>query len=177
MSITYPIQLNFPKSTKGVHPAGPADSNFVPNIGTQQGALRLRLTPLNVGTRETKEFPVAEINGWPETKTEMETKCVDLPWPLGRVCTDLPTVYQRSCKKYVSIDVTYPTGMLSDVEDCVKGAGLAAAVAAVIASPEAAAPAFEVALKGCLAAKGASWVDQVSVSTGWRSSCGDWHPI
>lgn len=176
MSINYPIQITFPKSTKGVHAGGPTDINFSPNNALQNG-MRLRLTPLSGPNKESKEFSVAEINGWPETKTEMETKCVDLGWPLGRVCTDLPTVYHRSCKKYVYIDVTYPVGMLADVEECVKGAGLAAAVAAVVASPEAAGPAFEVALKGCLAAKGASWVDQVSASTGWRSACGDWHPV
>jgi hypothetical protein len=172
MSIQYPIKFAPVAASKGVHSSAASES-----VSSVVSHPKFRIESLAKGGQECKEFRLAEIGGWPETKTEMETQCVDLGWPIGRICTDIPRIYHRSCTKFVYVNVCYPTGMLADVEDCVKGAALASAVAAVIASPEAAAPVFEVALKGCLAAKGATWADQVSVSAGWSSACGDWHPV
>ena len=172
MPIQYPLKFAPLAPSKGVHASSPEDLHR-----TAVSQPKFRIQNLAMAGQECKEFRLAEIGNWPETKTDMETQCIDFGWPIGRVCTDVPRIYLRTCTKYVYVNVCYPSGMLADVEDCVRGAALASAVAAIIASPEAAAPAFEVALKGCLAAKGAAWADQVSASSGWKSDCGDWHPV
>lgn len=173
MSNEYPVRFTLSASTSS---KGPKDA-AVSNQATSEVNPKFKITPLTKSGQECSEFRLAEIEGWPETKAEMEQACVDLPFGLGRACTDLPRIYTRKCTKYVYLKVCHPSGMLSDVEECVKGAALAGAMAAIISSPASAVPAFEVALKGCLAAKGAGWSDQISASAGWDSSCGDWSPV
>ena len=169
MSYEYPIKFDAKDSTAKA--PGFDDVRTIPISDTVTAAAAA------ASPQECKEWVIAEIGSWPEGKGTTEQSCVDLGWPIGRVCAELPRLWQRTCTKYVGVDVCYPSGVWSDVEECLKGAAVAAVVAAVIASPEASGPTFEVALKGCLAAKGAAWADQVTATPSWRSKCGDWHPI
>jgi hypothetical protein len=167
-SINYPIVFdeNTPQ-TRSAPSSTP--STYAPK------APSFRLTRTGKAGHESFDFVLAEIDGWPEAKEEMVTRCVDLGWPLGRACADVPQFFQRTCKKRVYVRVFYPAGVLEDVRECVLGAGLASAAAAVISSPAAAGAAFEVALKGCLAAKGAAWANEITATADTDSVCGDWH--
>ncbi|KQV58708.1 MULTISPECIES: hypothetical protein [unclassified Caulobacter] len=120
---------------------------------------------------EAHVWHLAKISGWPEAKTVWKVKC-----HLG-ICTKVPVLYRRSCTKFAYAKVIYPTGQMSAVNECVVGAGLAAAVAAVISGGAAASATFEAALQACLEAKGYEWARSVRVSAGWDSQCGDWHPV
>ncbi len=169
MAFKYPIEFKLP--------AAPKSRTFAEDkpVGAPFGRIARQVKPR--AGQETQRFVLASIGSWPEVKTVMEPSCVDLPWPIGHVCTDLPRVYQRTCTKIIYVDVTYPTGGLQDVTDCVTGSAVAAAIAAVLADPATGAAVFEAALKACLEAKGKEWAQQVSVSAGLDSQCGDWHPI
>jgi hypothetical protein len=170
MAIEFPIRIEREAGTKSFDPSSIPDS-----FPSNQNFPQFKLTPGTKTGQECKQYRLAEIGGWPEQKGAMETRCVDAGWPIGRLCADVPVIYNRTCTKFVYVSVCYPTGMWADVEECIKGAALASAVAAVISSPGSAGPAFELALKGCLAAKGVAWADQVSVTAGADSECGDWH--
>ena len=172
MTTQFPLQFKLGPDKKGIHVASPGDAH-------QQSSNEPKFTFQLIAKagQECKEYKLAEISGWPEAKTEMEQACVELPWPIGRVCTDLPRIYTRICTKYVYVNVCYPVGMWGDVEDCIKGAALASAISAVISSPASAGPTFQVVLQGCLTAKGAAWANEVTITAGSGSSCGDWHPV
>jgi hypothetical protein len=173
MKYEYPIKLD----AKAIAHAGALHSTA--SDAQEDQAPTGALTPLFTVTssplaaQECKEWVLAQIANWPEIKVGSRRECQDTMF--GRICADVPAFYNRTCTKYVYVDVCYPTGVWADVEECLKGSAVAGAVAAVIASPQAGAAAFEVTLKGCLAAKGKAWADQVRVSGGWRSKCGDWH--
>lgn len=168
MSVTYPLRFSPP----------PAKRNLaeVPSNTSIPTEPRFRVSLVARAGQETRRFRLAEVGGWPETKVVMEQACVDLPFG-GRICTDVPRLYTRTCTKLIYVDVTYPAGAVADIEDCVRGAAVAAAIAAIVSSGGAGAAAFEAALKGCLAAKGAAWADQVSATAGIDSECGEWHPV
>jgi hypothetical protein len=126
--------------------------------------------------QECHEFVLARIRGWPETKTEFDMRCIRV---FGhKICTKVPVIYHRSCTLEVVVVVCYPTGYLNDVTTCITGAGMAAAVAAVISGGSAAAGTFKAALEACLLAKGAKWANQISVNVPPpKTECGPWHPI
>ena len=42
----------------------------------------------------------------PEIRVRMEQRCVELPWPLGRVCTDVPVTYIEMVPTYLDLPVT-----------------------------------------------------------------------
>ncbi|MCM2310701.1 MAG: hypothetical protein NDI84_04785 [Steroidobacteraceae bacterium] len=42
----------------------------------------------------------------PEVRVRMEQRCVDLPWPLGRACTDVPVTYLEMVPTYFDMPVT-----------------------------------------------------------------------
>ncbi|MFT3974424.1 MAG: hypothetical protein QM699_13530 [Amaricoccus sp.] len=128
---------------------------------------------LDTHGKECHRFNLAQIKNWPEVKTDFKLKCVKV---FGkRICTKVPVVYHRTCTKYAFVNICYPTGGLQDVTDCVVGAGLASAVAAVVSGGSAAAGTFKAALETCLIAKEVAWADQVTVTAGWDSKCGPWH--
>ena len=126
--------------------------------------------------KESHDFVLASIKGWPETKVEWDERCVKV---FGRkICTKVPVLYHRNCTLEVVVRVYYPTGFLNDIENCITGSALAAAVAAVITSGSAAAGTFQAALEACLLAKGAKWADQVAVEVPPpKTDCGPWHPV
>jgi len=171
--VELPIKISLPAASKddlqrinAKHVSSSGGSSALPNF---------RVTPAVREGIECADFRLVEIGNWPETKTEMVTECRDLGWPIGRVCADIPRVYQRTCTKFVYVHVCYPTGARADIEDCLKSAAVIGAITGVIASPSAGAAAFESALKACLIQKGRQWADQVRVSGDLGSECGDWH--
>lgn len=162
--MTYPIVFA---------PSGDKAAPIQPDAPSRRPDFKIHLLPK--AGHECHRFRLAEIRGWPETKMEMEQQCVTV---FGhRICTDIPRFYHRSCTLYAYVDVCYPSGVLSDIETCIAGAGLASAVAAVISGGAAAGPAFEAALKACLLAKGATWANEITVSAGSDTDCGPWHPV
>ena len=124
--------------------------------------------------RECKETNLLTIDGCPESKTEMKTRCVGSG--IFRVCADVPVVYRRSCKKKLYAQVCYPNEYKKDAMDCLK-VGVAAAIAAKAGGPPAMKEAFYVAIKACLSAKLADRADQVSFKTGTKSDCSRWIPL
>ncbi len=124
---------------------------------------------------ESHRFYLAEVKGWPETKTGWKEECRKV---FGRkVCTKIPVVQVRKCKLSVFVDVGYPAGELETVKGCVESAALAAAVAAIISSGSAAVPSFKAALEACLVAKAIKWASGITVASGTDSQCGDWHLV
>jgi hypothetical protein len=161
----YPIQFDA-ETQKEIGPKDPRS-----DLQLDPPAFTVELVP--GANEECHRFHLAEIKGWPEVKTEWKLQCVTI---FGhKVCTKVPVVYHRTCTLYVFVDVCYPKGGLNDIETCVTGAGLAAAVAAVISGGAAAAPAFKAALEACLLAKGVKWANSISVNAGTASECGLWH--
>jgi hypothetical protein len=126
--------------------------------------------------QECHEFTLAQIKGWPETKTEWDMRCVKV---FGhKICTKVPVLYHRSCTLEIVVNICFPTGCFQDVEACVTGAGMASAVAAVISGGSAAVGTFKAALEACLLAKGAKWANEVAVNVpGPKTNCGPWHPV
>ncbi len=123
--------------------------------------------------QECHRFRLVTIGNWPEVKTDFKLQCVKI---FGKkICTKVPVIFNRTCTKYAYADVCYPTGELQEVEDCMVGSALAAAISAVVSSGAAAGPTFKAALEACLLAKGATWADQITVNAGWDSECGAWH--
>jgi len=124
---------------------------------------RIAIMAVQAG-KETKRYTLATIGSWPETKTECWSKNAS-GYPhldLGFVL-NIPRIYQRTCEKITFVDVTYPTGMVQDIEECVKGAALAAANSGrSIEWWRRFSATFEAALKGCLAAKGSDLLGRSS---------------
>jgi hypothetical protein len=42
----------------------------------------------------------------PEVRVRMEQRCIDLGWPVGRVCTDVPVTYIEMVPTYLDVPVT-----------------------------------------------------------------------
>lgn len=173
MAMSFPLKFDPVAKAKAFDKAEPSDQEIA--VSSEPKFRFVYPTPK--GDQECHDYRLAEISGWPETKTTMETRCVDLGWPVGRICTDVPQIWNRTCIKFIYVRICHPTaeGVWADIEACIIGGALAGAIAAVISSPAASGPAFEVALKACLAAKGATWVDQVTVTADTGSECGEWH--
>ncbi|QMW23035.1 hypothetical protein [Sandaracinobacteroides saxicola] len=126
--------------------------------------------------KSKKRIGITTISGWPETKTEMTTRCVDLP--LGRVCTDVPVIYHRSCTKGIFLDLEFPSSIEDEIEDCLKTSAVVAILASIVTAGATLVPTFIAAVKICLRAKGAEAVaDLLSAELVVDSECGDWHPI
>jgi hypothetical protein len=165
MKGAYPIQFEA-ESDKS---RGPKDERSDLQLGLPRFTVELEAGP---GV-ECHRFHLAEIKGWPEVKTEWKLQCVTI---FGhKVCTNVPVFYHRTCTLFVFVDVCYPKGGLNDVQTCILGAAMAAAVAAVISGGAAAAPAFKAALEACLLAKGIKWASSITVNAGTASECGPWH--
>jgi hypothetical protein len=129
--------------------------------------------------QQTSRIILATLNGIPEVKTEWEMKCKTI---FGhKICINVPVFYHRTCHVVVYADVHYPANAganaLHDLTQCITGAGMAAAIAAVLSGGSAAASVFTAALKSCLQAKGIAWAQQISVSVGATSQCGGWSPF
>jgi hypothetical protein len=127
--------------------------------------------------QQTHRFILATLNGWPEVKTEWELQCHTF---FGhKICINLPVFYRRTCHVVVYVDVHYPSvaGALQDITQCVIGAALAAAIAAILLHGAGAAPAFQAALIACLIAKGKTWAHEISANAGATSECGGWTRI
>lgn len=170
-----PLPWPFPwsvGSSRGVSTA--ADGGDLPFPFAVHGLTTVGLEAL--AGQECHEFVLATIRGWPETKVELDERCVKV---FGRkICTKVPVLYHRACTLEVVVEVCYPAGFLKEVETCVTGAALASAVAAVISSGSAAAGTFKAALEACLLAKGAKWANEVTVNVpAPKTVCEAWHPV
>ncbi len=129
---------------------------------------------------ECKRFKIASTSNWPETKTEMVNRCVKIPFN-GKACTKVPKVYRRTCKKTVFAEVCYPSNfsdsIKKDIEKCATGAAVAAVAAAIATGASGALPVFELAFKGCLAAKIGDKINQVKFSVKSEKECSSWKGI
>jgi len=133
------------------------------------------LMQLKAADRQCVRSNLLTVEGWPETKTKMKTRCVGAP-PL-RVCADVPVLYRRMCKKQLYAEVCFPNDLKKDVEDCFKVATAAAIAAFPSGGPGGAKAAFTSGMKGCLAAKLGSRVHEVGFSTGVKTTHGKWVPL
>lgn len=119
-----------------------------------------------------------KLSGWPEFKTVMEDKCVNL---FGRRhCVKLPAVYRRDCEIMLEAEICWPGGgqFVAAVEDCAKQAVAAGVlVAALTGNFAAASAALEAYLRACLTAKKLEIARSVRVGLRDRRRCGSWRRV
>lgn len=170
----YPIDLTLTQQESQSYPTPPDVENEDGIYDRPFDNTTLDFEGISTQNQRVTRFNLTTIGNWPETKTEWKTKCAVV---FGRrICTDIPKIYKRQCKKTAFVKVRHPTltGAKKDVEDCINSSALVAAAAAVISKGSAASAVFELALIECLKAKGASWASSVRVAAGHDSKCGRW---
>ena len=124
---------------------------------------------------QTTRIDIASIPGWPEFKIGWKMR------KIGFVKTKVPQAFTRTCHRKFYVDISYPGSfgdkIKKDVIDCAKIAAGAAAGAAIATGTAGAAPAFEVAFKGCVVSKiGTEAFTQVKVNIGSDAQCNNWTP-
>ena len=97
------------------------------------------------------EYELGGINGVPETKTEWERQCVGPRW--ARVCTRVPVVYTRTSRTTLHARICLGLPSNDEIWNIVRSCAftsLGVSIAAAIANPALAWPAFKITLKICL---------------------------
>jgi hypothetical protein len=92
-----------------------------------------------------------------------------------------PVTYTRQSKVTASAELCGPDNIVNDswdaVRTCAVSAAGVAAVAAIIADPPAALPAFKAAFIACLAGKVGDEANQVDVALSTEQESGEWHKV
>lgn len=154
--VTIKVEGPSGSATGAFTPASPLSpaANLMPATsflsGVQLGSGAQALT----AGRSKSTFILATIDGWPETKTEMELQCIPI---FGKdICTDIPVIYTRSSKMELIGEVELPDDVnmrvASVLRTCVLSALGASIGSGIILSPASAIPAFKTALVACLTA-------------------------
>jgi len=138
---------------------------------------RAAAASITEAAQQQVKVPLFQMRNWPEFKVDMEKKCRKV---LGRrVCIDVPHAFQRTCQMNAFAEVSHPSAeaMRADIISCVRQAVAAGAVAGVLAgNVPAAIAALKASLTACLAAKGMSQLNKLSVNIRTETSCGSWKP-
>ena len=111
-----------------------------------------------------KKHPIGSMNGPRQSKVEWHGIS--------------PTLYCRDSRYVAYAEFCGPDDILDalwgDVQNCAVAAAGAATLAAIFASPGAATAAFEVAFKGCLAARIQDRVNEIQVHLSVADETGEW---
>lgn len=133
------------------------------NTITSDRSLRSSIVP-----HETRKVEIGHIDGVPEVKVE---------WEGGWI--KHPVLYHRDSKVIAYAEFSAPgiNEIWGDITTCAAGAAAAAGIAAILASPAAALPAFKAAFLACLVPKIGERANQISVALSTKQEHGEWHRV
>ena len=104
--------------------------------------------------------------GVPEVKVEWEGRPIKHPVTYTR--TSNATVYAEFCGPEEIINDSW-----GDIRECAIGAAVTAGIAAYVATPDVALPAFKAAFAKCLGEK----AEKIQIKLGAEQTAGPWHKV
>lgn len=139
-----------------------------------EGAVQLFYGPKNVSVKASSaacaKITLGSTNLPRQVKTETDFSV--FPPRITLRCRDARiTAYATICGPQDIIG-----DLINDVKDCAMAGAVAAGLAAIIAGPAAALPAFQAAFEPCLVQKIGSRINEISVSLGTSHETGNWGP-
>jgi hypothetical protein len=124
----------------------------------------------NFTPRECRRTELGRVDGVPEFKVEWEGS--PIPYPV---------LYTRKSRIVAYAEICAPQDLLGalwgDMAKCAAVAGGAGLLAAIIASPAAALPAFKEAFMACIAARLGDRADEIGVALSTRQEHGEWSRV
>jgi hypothetical protein len=128
----------------------------------------------------TFDIQLVKIGNWPETKTEMERRCVRI---FGRkICTKWPIVYRRTSTLWILLRVKHPVMSDYDVpaitRDCLKVAAVTGIISSIATGDlGSGAAVLQEALVACVKVEIGKRATEIGVSLRQEKDAGEWRKI